>query len=112
MVECRKPDIVVVDKKKKTCLTIDIAIPAAGDNRVGKKEQEKIEKYQELRQEIAKIWGMKKVEVIPVIVGTLGAVSKKIEKWIDKIQINIKVEHLQKTALLGTARILRKVLNE
>ena len=53
---------------------------------------------------------MKKVEVIPIVVGALGAVSKKLDKWIEKLGIHIRIELLQKTTLLGTARILRKKL--
>ena len=109
MIECRRPDIVVVDKIRRQCMVIDIAVP--GDSRVAKKEEEKIEKYEELRQEIMKIWKMKKVVVVPVVVGALGVVSKKLKKWIDRMEINIKIELLQKTALLGTARILRRTLN-
>ena len=71
---------------------------------------EKIDKYQDLKREISKIWDLRKVEVIPVIVGALGCVSKSIKTWIDKIGVNVKISLLQKTALLGTARILRKVL--
>ena len=40
----------------------------------------------------------------------LGAVSTDLEKWFEKTGIEVRVEHLQKTALLGTARILRMVL--
>ena len=40
----------------------------------------------------------------------LGGVSKTLDKWIEKLGIHIRVELLQKTALLGTARILRKSL--
>ena len=108
-VEHRKPDIVVLEKEKKKCIIIDVAIP--GDNRIRKKEKEKIEKYQELKNEITKMWRMKTVIVIPVVIGALGAVTKRIEGWIDKMELNIRVEHLQKTSLLGTARILRRVLN-
>ena len=53
---------------------------------------------------------MKKVTVIPVVIGSLGAVAKEFDKWIEKIGINLRAGHVQKTALLGTARILRKVL--
>jgi calcium-sensing receptor len=45
---------------------------------------------------------MKKVEVIPIIVGALGAVSNNLDKWIEKLGIHIRIELLQKTALLGT----------
>ena len=71
---------------------------------------EKIDKYQDLKREISKLWDLNKVEVIPVIVGALGCVSKHIDTWLEKIGVNVKINLLQKTALLGTARILRKVL--
>uniref|UniRef100_A0A1X7T4G4 Uncharacterized protein n=1 Tax=Amphimedon queenslandica TaxID=400682 RepID=A0A1X7T4G4_AMPQE len=61
MVEHCKPDIVVVMKREKRCMIIDVAVP--GDTRVEGNENEKVEKYQELRQEIVKLWGMKKVKV-------------------------------------------------
>ena len=67
-----------------------------------RKKTEKIEKYDESKREIRKLWSMKKVEVIPIVVGTLGAVSKKLDKWIEKLGIHIRIELLQKTA-----RILR-----
>ena len=78
--------------------------------RVGIKEQEKVEKYQDLRREIAALLGMKKTEVIPIVVGALGMFSKRLDMWIKKIGINIKTEALQKRTLLGTARILRRTL--
>ena len=109
MVEARRPDIVFVDKKEKEVKIIDIAVP--GDVRVKDKELEKIEKYQLLREEVGRIWGMKKVIVVPVVIGALGAVSNGFDKHLEKIGINIKLEVIQKTALLGTARILRTVLS-
>ena len=107
-IECWKPDIVVVEKEEKKCIIIDIAIP--GDHRVGAKEKEKIEKYDNLKWEVKKMWSMKKVEIVPVIIGALGAVSKNFEQYIERLGVQIKTEHLQKTALLGTARILRRTL--
>ena len=56
------------------------------------------------------MWDMKGVIVIPVVVGTLGALSTSFEKYIAAIEIEMRVEHAQKTALLMTARILRLVL--
>ena len=44
------------------------------------------------------------------MVGALGAVSKRLDTWLDKLGITINTGLLQKTTLLGTARILRKVL--
>ena len=50
---------------------IDVAIE--GDDRVKDKELEKLEKYQLLKDEITKVWGMRKVIVVPVGIGALGA---------------------------------------
>ena len=47
---------------------------------------------------------------ILVVAGALGAILTGFEKYIAAIGIEMKVEHAQKTALLGTARILRLVL--
>ena len=51
------------------------------------------------------------MSVIPVVVGALGAVSTRFDKFVKDIGITLKIEHAQKTALLGTARILRLVLS-
>ena len=82
VIEGRRPDIVVIHKDKKEYLIIDIAVP--GDARLKAKEQEKVKKYQDLKMEIAFMWNMKRVTVIPVVVGALGAVSTDLEKWIEK----------------------------
>ena len=98
----------VVNEDAKECKIIDVAVP--WDSRIRAKEREEIEKYGYLKREVATMWGMKKMTVIPVAIGALGAVSKEFDKWIGKIGINLRARHVQKTALLGTARILRKVL--
>ena len=53
---------------------------------------------------------MRKVEVIPVVVGALGAIPKGLNKSLQNIGIRVRPEHVQKTALLGTTSILRRVL--
>ena len=109
MIEARRPDIVVVDKVKKETMIIDVAIP--GDTRICNKEQEKNGKYSLLKDKIATLWQMKKVVVIPIVVGALGTISTKFEKYIESLGIEIRIEHVQKSALLGTARMIRKVLS-
>ena len=52
--EHNRPDIVVLEKEERTCSVIDVICPF--DSRVLEKEQEKIEKYQDLKREIVKIW--------------------------------------------------------
>ena len=60
--EGRRPDIVVVEERERICKIIDVTLP--NDSRMNAKEQEKIEKYQELQWQVARLWKMKKVEVI------------------------------------------------
>ena len=74
-----------------------------------KKETEKILKYKDLTIEIQRMWNVK-AKVIPVIVGATGTISKSIRKYVSNIPGNHEVRELQKTAILGTAHILRKVL--
>ena len=50
------------------------------------------------------------VEVVPVVMGALGSATKGFDRWIEKLGIPLNVGLMQKTALLGTARISRKVL--
>ena len=108
IIEARRPDIVLLDKKEKSCMIVDIAVP--GDGSLHEKELEKIEKYQELRREMSRLWQLKKVQVVPVVIGALGSVTKDFDKWMEKLGIPGDVGVVQKTALLGMARILRKVL--
>ena len=63
------------------------------------------------KKEIGKLWGIRQQEVVPVVVGALGAVSKSLDTWFDRLGIFIKMlSLLQKTALLETVRILRRLL--
>ena len=50
---------------------------------------------------------MKKVVVIPTVVGALGTITTKFEKYIKSLGIEIRIEHVEKSALLGTARIIK-----
>ena len=108
VIQHRRPDIVMFDKKERKCMIIDIACP--GDSRVELKEKEKIQNYAELRREIKKLWKCKEVKVVPVIIGALGVISKNLKNYLKLLEVKCNVELLQKATLLGTARILRKVL--
>ena len=86
---------------------IDVAI--SGDRNVIKKEAEKILKYKYITIEIQRMWNVK-TKMIPVTIGTTGTISKSFRKYVGNIPGMHEVKELQKTATLGTARILCKVL--
>ena len=106
-IEARRPDFVVVDKKDRSCKIIDFAV--SGDSRIEEKDKDKIEKYQDLGRELQKIWNVK-VKIIPLVVGFLGAIPKQFDNRLKQIGIIAETAQVQKKVLLGTARILRKVL--
>ena len=56
-------------------------------------------KYQELERELQKIWNVK-VKIIPLVTGNK----------LKQIGITAEKAQVQKIVLIGTARILRKVL--
>jgi hypothetical protein len=88
-------------------MLIDAAI--SGDRNVIKKEAEKILKYKDLTTAVQRMWNVK-TKAIPVIIGATGTISKSFRKYVSNIPGNHEVMELQKTAILGTAHILRKVL--
>ena len=107
-ITARRPDIVIIDKKKKTGLIIDIAVPE--DRNISHKEKEKIEKYQDLRLEIKKLWNVK-TNVVPVVIGALGAHTGRLNEYLDQIPGKHNLPQLVKAALLGSAHILRRTLD-
>jgi len=66
-------------------------------------------KYKDLTIEIQRMWNVK-TKVISVITGATGTISKTFRIYVSNIPGNHEVKELQKTAILGTAHILRKVL--
>ena len=56
------------------------------------------------------MWHMK-IVVIPMVVGVLGTVKKEMEENIKKVRERATVTEIQKICMLGSARILRKVLS-
>jgi len=88
-------------------MLIDTVI--SGDRNVTKKEAQKILKHKDLTIEIQRMWNVK-TKVIPVIIGATGTISKSFRKYVSDIPGNHEVKELQKTAVLRTAHILRKVL--
>ena len=98
-IEARRPDIVFIDKKEREVVIIDVAIP--GDDRVKDKELEKVEKYRLLEDEIVKVWHMRKVIVGPVVIEAFEAASVNMKQYMKQIGVKVRVEVIQKTALLS-----------
>ena len=107
-IKSNRPDITIHDQKNRTGTFIDISVPTCCN--IVRKEAEKIIKYRDLEIETQKCWNLTKIRTIPVIVGALGTVCKGLENSLKLISPKIEYKIIQKTALLGTAHILRNFL--
>ena len=103
----RRPDLIIINKKKRICKIVDFAVPA--DHRINLKEGEKKDKYLDLARELKKLWNMK-VTIVPIVIGALGTITKGLLKGLEELQVGGRVETILTTVLLRTARILRRVL--
>ena len=54
---------------------------------------------------------VQKVVIVPIVIGDLGSVTEKLVKNLEMMNFVGGVEPLQKACLLGTARIIRKLLD-
>ena len=106
-VGANRPDILVKDLANKKAYISDTSCLI--HTNVGKKEREKTAKYGALRVEAERMWGVK-AEVIPVIVGGLGAVTKNLRENLAKVPGSPDVYMCQKICLLGSKKILKDVL--
>ena len=106
-VRANRPDIIIKNKKEKTCTLIDVAIPA--DRNVVQKEAEKKLKYNSLCIERQRMWNLK-CTIVQVIIGATGIVTRSLKKNLETVPGKHSIDSLQKTAILGTAHIIRKVL--
>lgn len=107
--EHNRPDVVVIDRRQKHWVLIDFSVP--NDRNVRRKEEEKVERYKPLSYEIRKLHKVS-TKIVPLVVGALGIVSKTLEDNLKNLGIPDVLGSMQISAVLGTAIILRKVLNE
>ena len=70
LISSRRPDLLIINKKKRICKIIDNAVPA--DLRIKLKECEMKDKYLDLARELKKLWNMK----VTIVISTFGTVTK------------------------------------
>ena len=73
------------------------------DHRIKLKEYEKKDKYLNLARNM-------QVTIIPIVIGAFGTVTKGLLKGLEDLEVGRRVENIQTTTFLRTARILRRVL--
>ena len=91
LISARRLDLTIINKKREL------------------KECEKKDKYLGLARELKKLWNMK-LTIMPIVIGAFGTVTKGLLKGLEDLEVVEREEAIQMTALLRTARILRRVL--
>ena len=86
-----------------------MAIPADRNTRIVQKEAEKKLNYKSICIEIQRMWNLK-CTIVPVIIGATGIVTRSLRTNVETVPGKHSIDSLQKTAILGTSHIIRKVL--
>ena len=88
------PDIVVVDKHQRTAVVEDVAMQIF--TYIRKKEQEKLQKHQGLREHLQNMLDMK-ATVVPTVIRALGDVTSKMDGWLQQKEGTSEIS-MQKSA--------------
>ena len=59
------------------------------------KQEEKINKYLDLAVEIKELWKMKSAKVVPVVIGALGTIPKRLKVYLRNINVGIDLVHFK-----------------
>ena len=89
LISPRRPDLMIINKKKRTCKIVDFAV--AADHRIKLKESEKKDKYLDFVRELKKLWNIK-VTIIPIVIGAFGTVTKGLLKGLEDLEVGGRVE--------------------
>jgi hypothetical protein len=86
---------------------VKIIIIIIRNNKNNKKEKKL--KYKSLCIEIQRMWNLK-CTIILIVIGATGIVTRSLKKNLEAVPGKHSIDSLQKTAILGTSHIIRKVL--
>ena len=75
-----------------------------------KKEHEKLKQYQGLKEELERMWRVK-ASMIPFVRTIIWALTPKLGEWLHQIPGKTSVMSVQMSAILGTAKILSRILS-
>ena len=107
LISARRPDLMILNKKKKNLLNSGLNRPA--NHWVNWRKAKRKMNTQTLLENWKKSWNMK-VTVRPIVIGPLDTVNKGLVQGLEDMEIRGRVDTIQTTALLSSARILKRVL--
>ena len=109
-VEYNRPDVVIWNRETKVYHLVEISVPL--DINISNQQVVKRDKYNPLVSEMQQLYGNYTFQIIPVIIGCLGAIPKSVEQNLKKLGLEDAtytslIKKLQKTALLGSVQIMK-----
>ena len=81
-----------------------------GTQEQSRSKKKKRDNYQDLRIELRKLWN-KPVEIVPIIIGALGTIPKFLKRNLEVLGADVAPGLLQKSVVLETAHIIRRVMD-
>ena len=107
-----RPDLVIWNNKTKECKIIDFSVPL--DQNISVKETEKVNNYIPLASELQQLYRTYTYEIIPIVIGTLGAIPKSLKRNLENVglkkDMNDTIRRMQVAVLKGTAKTVKTVL--
>ena len=82
---------------------IEVSFP--NDFGLNATEIRKMTKYQDRKNEVKRLWKLKKTEIVPVMVGAPGMMKKTLTDYLEIIPNEVQVE-----AVRGSVKILKRDL--
>ncbi|XP_075170249.1 uncharacterized protein LOC142242567 [Haematobia irritans] len=106
-----RPDMIIIDKNNKTANIIDFAVPY--DTNIQETIVTKKSKYRQLSEYMRTSQELRKIEVIPIIVSSLGTIPRETTISMRKLNLheNLLTE-IQKSVLIKATNIMRETLGE
>ena len=100
--------MIIVDQVDKKWTIVDFCVP--WDGNVKAREDEKKLKYSPLAEKVRSVFKVK-TETIPIVIGALGRVPKRLPGFLHDLGVPDVIGCIQTCALLGTQRILKNTLS-
>ena len=93
LIPARRPDLIIINKRMRTCKIVDFSVPA--EYKMNLKESEKKDKYLDLARELKKLWNMK-VTIVPIVIDALGTITKGLLKGLEDLEVDGRVETIKR----------------
>lgn len=104
-----RPDIILIDKEKRSAFLIEIACPNTSNLQTT--IATKISKYTELAIEIQRMWKLESVTTVPIVISCTGVIPKSLHSSLAALNLHRHTFiELQKATLLSTCHTVRKFL--